>query len=276
MKEENDRMLGAIAGDIIGSIYEHNNITSEDFPLFGPSCTFTDDTVMTLAVADCIMHLGDFAEYLRAYGRRYPDVGYGGLFLKWINFDDAPAYGSWGNGSAMRVSPAAYVGRNVKEVRLLAGRTASVSHNHPDAVNGAKAVATAIWLANHEVGPEEIRDDISKRYDYDLSREVDTLRSVSKSDVSCRGTVQSSLICALNTTTFEDAIRNAISIGGASDTLACITGSIAAALHGIPRDIAEKTMSYLTDDLIQVAINFRKRFPLPQEGAASCYNIVSL
>ena len=269
-------MLGAVAGDIIGSIYEHNNIKSKDFPLFGPNCAFTDDTVMTLAVADCIMQRGDFAEYLRAYGRRYPDVGYGGLFLKWVNSDDAPAYGSWGNGSAMRVSPAAYVGRNVKEVRILAGRTASVTHNHPDAVNGAKAVATAIWLANHEAGPDEIRDELSKRYNYDLTRTIDKLRSVSDFDVSCRGTVQSSLICALNSTTFEDAIRNAISIGGDSDTLACITGSIAEALHGIPRDIAEKTVSYLTGDLAQVAINFRKRFPLPMEGAASRHNIVSL
>jgi ADP-ribosylglycohydrolase len=269
-------MLGAIAGGIIGSVYERNNIATKDFPLFSQNCAFTDDTVMTLAIADCIMQRGDFAQYLRAYGRRFPDVGYGRMFKKWLLSDIAPAYGSWGNGAAMRVSPTAYVGRNVKEVRVLAGRTAVTSHNHADYENGAKAIATAIWLANHETAPDEICADISARYHYDLSPSVNTLRSENPFDRACKGTVQISLICALASNTFEDAVRNAVSLGGDSDTLACITGSIAEALHGVPRDIAEKTISYLTSDLSQIALNFKKRYPLPAEGAASRYNVVSL
>jgi ADP-ribosylglycohydrolase len=269
-------MLGAIAGDIIGSVYEQNNIRTKDFPLFSRNSSFTDNTIMTLAIADCIMQRGDFAQYLRAYGRRYPDTEYGSMFKKWLLSDIAPAYGSWGNGAAIRVNPAAYVGRNVKEVRILAGRTAIVSHNHPDSENGAKAVATAIWLANHGTSPQEIRSEICARYHYNLTPSVKTLRSENPFDTACKGTVQISLICALASNTFEDAVRNAVSLGGASDTLACITGSIAEALHGIPRDIAEKTFSYLTSDLSQVALNFKKRYSLPAEGAASRHNVVSL
>jgi ADP-ribosylglycohydrolase len=242
-------MLGAITGDIVGSIYEHANIKTKDFPLFGPGCRFTDDTVLSVAVADCLLNEGDFAATLRAYTRAHPRRGYGGMFLSWALDDDLSAYGSWGNGSAMRVSPVGFAARNEDEALDLAARSAMVSHDHPDAVAGAQAVALAILWARQGVGATAIRTRIAARFGYDLSEGVDEIRARYSFNVSCAGTVPPALVCALEAAGFEDALRNAVSIGGDTDTVACITGGLAEALYGLPEEIAGQARAYLTDDL---------------------------
>ncbi|MDP6430236.1 MAG: ADP-ribosylglycohydrolase family protein, partial [Rhodospirillales bacterium] len=253
-------MLGAIAGDIIGSIYEHRNLKSKDFPLFGPGCTFTDDSVCTVAVADCLMSGGDFADYVRRYVRAHPDRGYGFMFRQWAMWDAGP-YNSWGNGSAMRVSPVAHLAGSEAEALELAQRSAAVSHNHPEGVKGAQAVALAIWMAKSGAEPGDISGEISARFDYDLGRSVDDIRPGYEFDVSCAGSVPEAIICALQAADYEDAVRNAVSIGGDSDTIACIAGGIAEALFGVPADIAEATRGYLTDDLTAQLDRFKSAVP---------------
>ena len=246
-------MFGAIAGDIIGSLYERNNLKSKKFPLFSPGAGFTDDTVCTLAVADCLIHEGDFASYLRQYVRRHPNRGYGQKFRHWAFSHEGP-YNSWGNGSAMRVSPVAHFARDEKELLDLAEQSASVSHNHPDAIAGAQAVALAIWMAKLGEEIEVIRKEVSNRFRYDLTRTVDEIRPNYSFDVSCAGSVPEAITCALEASDFEDAIRNAVSIGGDSDTIACIAGAIAECLFDKPRDIVERVEGYLsapnTEDLL--------------------------
>ncbi len=249
-------MLGAITGDIVGSIYEHANIKTKDFPLFGPGCRFTDDTVLSVAVADCLLNEGDFAATLRAYTRAHPRRGYGGLFLRWALDDDLPAYGSWGNGSAMRVSPAGFAARNEDEALALAARSAVVSHDHPDAVAGAQAVALAIYLARRGRDRAVIRAEIAARFGYDLTQSVAEIRARYAFDVACAGTVPPALTCALEAEDFEDALRNAVSIGGDTDTVACIAGGLAEALFGLPEEIAAQARGYLTDDLKAVVARF--------------------
>lgn len=249
-------MLGAIAGDIVGSIYEHANIKTKDFPLFGPGCRFTDDTVLSVAVADCLLNQGDFAQTLRAYTRAHPRRGYGAMFRRWALSDDLPAYGSWGNGSAMRVGPVGFAAGHEDEALALAARSSAVSHDHPDAVAGAQAVALAMWLARAGAEARTIRREIAARFGYDLAPSVDEIRPHYRFDVSAAGTVPQAITCALEATGYEDALRNAISIGGDSDTLACIAGGIAEALFGLPDDIAETARRYLTDDLLAVVDRF--------------------
>ncbi len=249
-------MLGAIAGDIVGSVYEHANIKTKDFPLFAWACAFTDDTVLTVAVAEALLSGGDFAQTLRAYTRAHPRRGYGGMFRRWAFSDDLPAYGSWGNGSAMRVSPVGFAARDEDEALDLAARTAAVTHDHPDAVAGAQAVALAIFLARQGLAGEAILDEIAGRFGYDLTESVAEIRARYTFDVSCAGTVPPALVCALEATDFEDALRNAVSIGGDTDTVACIAGGLAEALFGLPDEIAEKARTYLTDDLEAVVVRF--------------------
>jgi ADP-ribosylglycohydrolase len=254
-------MLGAIIGDIVGSIYEHDNIKTKDFPLFAKGATFTDDTVCTVAIADCLLSGGDFADHLRTWVRRYPHAGYGGMFLRWAFADDRGPYGSWGNGSAMRVSPIAHAIAEIEAAMLLAERSAIVTHDHPEAVSGAQAVTMTIRLALQGRDRDEIRQTIEQRFEYDLSENVDRIRPWYAFDVSCRGTVPPAIICALEATDFEDAIRNAVSIGGDTDTLACITGGIAEALFGVPKWIAEEALARLDDDLRDVVERFRAVYP---------------
>jgi ADP-ribosylglycohydrolase len=254
-------MLGAIIGDIVGSIYEHDNIKTKDFPLFAEGATFTDDTVCTVAIADGLLSGGDFADHLRTWVRRYPHAGYGGMFLRWAFADDRGPYGSWGNGSAMRVSPIAHAIAEVEAAMLLAERSAIVTHDHPEAVSGAQAVTMTIRLALQGRDRDEIRQTIEQRFEYDLSETVDRIRPWYAFDVSCRGTVPPAIICALEATDFEDAIRNAVSIGGDTDTLACITGGIAEALFGVPEWIAEEALARLDDDLRDVVERFRAVYP---------------
>ncbi len=248
-------MLGAIAGDIVGSIYEHRNIKTKDFPLFGARCGFTDDTVCTIAIADCLMAGGDFADYLRRYARAYPNRGYGGMFQQWAMGGGGP-YNSWGNGSAMRVSPVAHAARDERDLLDLAARSSAVTHDHPDAVAGAQAVALAMWLARAGADAASIRREIAARFGYDLSPSVDEIRPHDRFDVSAAGTVPQAITCALEATGYEDALRNAISIGGDSDTLACIAGGIAELLFGLPDDIAATARRHLTDDLRAVVDQF--------------------
>jgi ADP-ribosylglycohydrolase len=251
-------MLGAIAGDIIGSIYEAAPIKSKDFPLFGRGVSFTDDTVCTVAIADALLCGGDFAEYLRAYVRRCPGRGYGGMFVRWAHTPGMPAYGSWGNGAAMRVSAIAWLASDEAAALATAARTAAVSHDHPDAIAGAEATVLAAWLAGRGAARETIRREIAARFGYDLSQSVAQIRARYAFDISCKGTVPPALVCALEATGYEDAIRNAVSLGGDSDTLGCITGGITEALHGLPPEIATQSRRYLDDHLLSVIDRFNQ------------------
>ena len=253
-------MLGVIVGDIVGSIYEADPIKSKDFPLFHPAATFSDDTICTLAVADCLVSGGDFARYLRGYVRSYPDRGYGQMFLEWAFARDAPAYGSWGNGAAMRVTPIAYAAETLDATLDLARQSAVVSHDHPEAIRGAQAVAASVFLALTGESAPEIRRQISKKFNYDLDTTVDAIRPTYKFDVSCQGTVPPAIICALDGEDFEDALRNAVSLGGDADTLACIAGSIAEVLYGIPNHIAQEAESRLLPELWQVMQRFNEKY----------------
>ena len=249
-------MIGAIAGDIIGSIYEAVPIKTKDFPLFGAGVTFTDDTVCTVAIADALLSGGDCARHLRAHVRRYPGRGYGGMFARWAHDPDMPAYGSWGNGAAMRVSAVAHLAAEEAEALATAARTAEVSHDHPDAIAGAQATVLAAWLARRGLAPDAIRTEIESRFGYDLGQSVAHIRASYAFEISCKGTVPPAIACALEADGYEDAIRNAISLGGDSDTLACITGGIAEALHGLPAEIAEQARGYLDADLLRVVERF--------------------
>lgn len=256
-------MIGAIVGDIAGSVYEWNNIKTKEFPLFSPECFFTDDTVMTLAIADGLMNGGSreaFIKAMKKYGRLYPYAGYGSRFGNWILTDDTSPYNSWGNGSAMRVSPVAWAFNTLSEVEEYAEICAAVTHNHPEGIKGARATAAAIFLARTGATREEIREYIEKQYGYDLSRTLDEIRPNYRFDESCQGTVPEAIIAFLESVSFEDAIRNAISLGGDSDTLAAITGSIAEATYGIPKDIKDKAMSILDDFLLNTCMRFLERY----------------
>jgi ADP-ribosylglycohydrolase len=248
-------MLGAIIGDIAGSIYEWNNIKTKDFPFFQEKCHFTDDTVMTIAVAESLLNggePGDFIDAMKKYGRLYPGAGYGGRFAHWLSSDDRDPYNSWGNGSAMRVAPCGWFAESLKQAEALAERSASVTHNHPEGIKGAQATAAAIYLAREGRDKSAIKDYIETEYDYDLSRTLDEIRPTYCFDVSCQGSVPEAIIAFLESNDFEDAVRNAISLGGDSDTLAAITGSIAEAAYGIPSAIATEALSFLDDTLISV------------------------
>lgn len=271
-------MLGAIIGDIVGSVYEWDNIKTKDFPLFRDDCFFTDDTVMTCAVAEAVMNGGgkdDFIDAMKKYGRMYPDAGYGGRFGVWLSTDDREPYNSYGNGSAMRVSPCGWImdcgftartGMWPTNAREIARLSAEVTHNHPEGVKGALATADSIFLARYYFGgycgdyeepindnPEEckkrIRKHIENEFGYDLSKTLDEIRPTYRFNETCQETVPQAIIAFLESTDFEDAIRNAISLGGDSDTLAAITGSIAEAAYGIPDWIREKAYSYLDEPL---------------------------
>ena len=248
-------MLGAIIGDIVGSVYEWNNIKTKDFPLFSEKAFFTDDTVMTVAVADALLNggtEGDFIDSIKKFGRLYPDSGYGGRFRKWLFSDEREAYNSWGNGSAMRVSPCAWFAESLDEAESLAGRSAAVTHNHPEGIKGAQATAAAIYLARLKEPMSRIKEYIEEKYGYDLSRTLDGIRPAYRFNESCQETVPEAIIAFLESAGFEDAIRNAISLGGDSDTLAAITGSIAEAAYGIPKEIAGKALGYLDAPLREV------------------------
>lgn len=253
-------MIGAIIGDIVGSIYEWNNIKTKEFPLFKPNCFFTDDSVLTIAVADAIEKGGtkeDFIQSIKTFGRKYPNAGYGGNFRKWLLSDQVKPYNSYGNGSAMRVSPIAFAYDDLKVVEEKAKISAEITHNHPEGIKGAQATAACIFLARSNYTKDEIKKYVEKTYGYNLDRRLDVIRLDYTFDVSCQGTVPEAIIAFLESTDFEDAIRNAISLGGDSDTLAAITGSIAEGAYGVPDAIKEKALNYLDENLLKVVESFQ-------------------
>jgi ADP-ribosylglycohydrolase len=254
-------MLGALAGDIIGSVYEGWPHKATDFPLFSPASTFTDDSVLTVATAEALLGARRYEEVYREFARRYPHAGYGGAFLQWIFAHAAGPYGSWGNGSAMRVSPIAWARRSLDEVLAEAARSAAVTHNHPEGIKGAQAVAMAIFLARTGSSKSEIRREVSGRFGYDLDRRVDEIRPTYQFDVSCQGSVPEALLCFLESRNFEEAVRLAVSLGGDADTQACIAGAVAEAFHGgVPEQIASEVWIRLPEEFRSVVGRFRKRF----------------
>ena len=253
-------ILGAVAGDIIGSVYERNNIHTTDFVLFSPFCRFTDDSVMTLAVAKWLT-VGDLTEQalirrMQELGRKYKDAGYGGNFRKWL-FDEQPQpYNSWGNGSAMRVSPVGWYASTLEEAMQLAEITAKVSHNHPEGVKGAQAIAAAMFWAREGKSKADIKNRLQETFHYDLERTLDEIRPHYHFDVSCQGSVPEAIRAYLEGRDFEEVIRLAISIGGDSDTIGAMAGSIAACTYPVPAHIHQRCTRILTADLNTIMNDF--------------------
>jgi len=256
-------MIGAIAGDIIGSVYEHDPIKTKDFPLFHPQCRFTDDTVLTIAIAKAILDDRNYFKAVREIGRKYPHAGYGGSFIHWLGSPAPKPYNSWGKGSAMRVSPVGFAFDSVDTVLQEAAQTAKISHNHPEGVKGAQATALSVYLARTTQDKTLMRREVVDRFGYDLNRTVEDIRPYYEFDISCQGTVPEALIAFLDSDSYEDAVRNAISLGGDSDTLACITGGIAEAYYGpVASRIRNKVQECLTEDLWQITEQFCHRYKL--------------
>ena len=257
-------ILGAICGDIIGSTREFHPIKTKDFELFERYSQFTDDTVMTLAIASWLCDDKSSKESLiknlKYFGNKYPNAGYGGMFKGWLAQDSPKPYGSWANGSAMRVSPCAWAADSLEESRELSKLSAIVTHDHPEGIKGALATSDAIYLARLGAKKDEIRDHIEINYGYDLSLTVDEIRPFYKFDVSCAGSVPESIICFLEADDFEDTIRNAVSLGGDADTQAAIAGSIASAYWDIPKSISFKSINRLDSRLLNVLIDFEEKF----------------
>ncbi len=256
-------MIGAIAGDMIGSVYEGSPIKRTNFTLFHPQCCFTDDTVLTVAVADCIMSGESFTTKFHEYFHAYPHAGYGGTFIQWAFHRQSEPYNSWGNGSAMRVSPVGFAYDSLDEVLDQAKHSAEVTHNHPEGIRGAQATAATIFWARTRKDKEYIRSSVEHRFGYDLSQRLEDIRPGYTFDISCQGSVPQSIIAFLESRTYEEAVRNAISLGGDADTMACIAGGIAEAYYGgIPKTIEEWTLGLLDERLRRVAEEFRRRFVL--------------
>ena len=251
-------MIGAIIGDIVGSRFEWNNHRDKDFELFTDECFFTDDSVMTVAIADALLWSNyDFSNLsnraitsMREIGKHYPTCGYGGAFADWVfGYIDGP-YNSWGNGAAMRVSPCAYFASSVDHVKELSKKVTEVTHNHPEGIKGAEAVAVATYMGLCKRSKDDIREEMRKYYNLDFT--IDAIRPFYRFNESCQGTVPQAIVAFLESTSFEDAIRNAISVGGDSDTLAAITGGIAEAFYGVPVDLYIRATSYLDKRLMDV------------------------
>ncbi len=256
-------MLGAIAGDVIGSVYEARPIKTTSFPLFERGSTFTDDTVLTVAIAAAVLEGTDYASALRRFGRRYPAVGYGGQFYNWVFRTATGPYNGHGNGCAMRVSPVGHAFDSVDEVLDEAEKSAAVTHNHPDGVKGAQATALAVFLARTGEDKDAIRRDVAALFDYDLDRKLDDIRETYAFDASCRGSVPESLIAFLESNDYEDAVRKAISLGGDADTMAAIAGGVAEAYYGeVPEKISWRVRQGLPDDLLSVVDEFSDRYGL--------------
>lgn len=276
-------MLGAIIGDIVGSRFEFNNHCSKDFELFTDGCFFTDDSVMTLAVAKAIIEafklkpadsprysegfhaaLYDLTvKYMQEIGRQYPDCGFGGMFYQWVFSNNPEPYNSFGNGAAMRVSPAGFIASDEEEAERLAETVTGVTHNHEEGLKGAKATAVAIVMARRGALKNEIRERIVAKY-YSLDFRIDDIRSAYRFNETCQETVPQAIECFLESESFEDAIRTAISLGGDSDTIGAITGAIAEAYYGIPEEIKEKALGYLDEQLRAIYDEWREFVPPPR------------
>jgi len=253
-------MLGAIAGDIIGSRFEHARIKNKDFELFNRQSVFTDDTVLTIAVADSLLHKIPYHENFRKYFHNYPSAGYGGRFRRWARSPKPTPYGSYGNGSAMRVSPIAWYYDSLDDVLEEALHSAESTHNHPEGIKGAQAVAAAIYMARHGSSKSAIKSYVEEQFSYDLSSSVSTIRENYGFEVSCQKSVPQAIISFLESSDFEDAVRNAVSLGGDSDTQACIAGGIAEAFYGgVPTEIANEAIAQLDARLKDAYQKFQDR-----------------
>lgn len=250
-------MLGAIIGDIVGSVYEFNNYRHKNFsPLFNKDSFFTDDTICTIGVADALVHDADPARTLQSWCRRYKHVGgWGNRFCDWIEEDTLSPYGSYGNGAAMRVSPAGLLASNLEDAVEMSKRVTEITHDHQEGLRGAAATASAIYWAKRGVLAHEVRQLVSDVYGYDMSRSVDDIRPTYRFNETCMETVPEALTCALEANSYEDAIRNAVSIGGDSDTIAAIAGGLAEALYGLPVEIAGQGWAYLPPDMKKVVLS---------------------
>ena len=261
-------MIGAILGDMIGAPYEFDRSQkTKEFPLFSRGSQFTDDSVMTIAVAEALMDtLGKSDDEIRAalvasmqdWGHHYPDAGYGGRFRGWLRAKNPKPYGSYGNGSAMRVSAAGWLYDTLEETRHMARLTAEVTHNHPEGIKGAEASASAIFMSRTGSSKEEIRDYIVTEFGYDLSRTCDEIRPTFRHDESCQRTVPEAITAFLEGTDFEDVIRTAVSLGGDCDTLTCIAGSIADAFYGVPGEMVAECRKRLPEDMLAVLDKFQE------------------
>jgi ADP-ribosylglycohydrolase len=263
-------MLGAIAGDIAGSSHEHRRVEGRDFPLFTPASRFTDDSVLTVATAHAILTDGEYATAYHAFGNRHPHAGYGGAFRKWLHSPTREPYNSWGNGSAMRVSPVGWAFDTERDVMREAERSASVTHNHPHGVAGAQSVALGIFLARQGASKDDLRRELGGRFGYDLARTVENIRPSYSFDVSCQGSVPEAIVAFLEAADVEHAIRNAIWLGGDADTQAAIAGSLAEAWHGgLPPTMRDEAVARLSDDLREVTDRFAARYMKATTGEAS-------
>ncbi|MGE5258373.1 MAG: ADP-ribosylglycohydrolase family protein [Hyphomicrobiales bacterium] len=253
-------MLGSIAGDIIGSPYEGQPITIKRFPLFTAHSRFTDDTVLTVATAWALLHGTGYAHAYRKFGQAYPHRGYGGSFRRWLFHQDMGPYNSYGNGSAMRVSPVGFACASVEDVLDEAGRSAEVTHNHPEGIKGAQAVALAVFLARTGWSKADIKRESMGRFGYNLDRRLDDIRKEYGFDVTCQGSVPEAIIAFLESESVEDAIRNAISLGGDADTQACIAGGIAEAFYGgVPEAITAEVRKRLPREFLAVIDAFYQK-----------------
>lgn len=262
-------MNGAIIGDIVGSVYEFHTIKQKQFKFFKDKCYFTDDTVMTCAIAQACLEYKEkkdlelfkknVAKKMRILGKKYPGAGYGYYFYNWIFDDNKTSYNSYGNGGAMRTSPVAYVAESLEECELLAETQASVTHDHPEGIKGAKAISAAIYMSKENYSKEEIREYIEENY-YKLDFTIPQIRRKYQYDVTAQGSVPQAIEAFLEGEDFEDCIRNAICIGGDADTLAAMTGSIAEAFYGIPEEYLERMAVYLTEELNNISKEFNEEF----------------
>lgn len=259
-------MIGSIIGDIVGSVYEFNNIKSKDFNFFDQNGSYTDDSILTIATADWLLHGGEVAHYYSKYGEKYPWPmgGYGGGFKIWllstIRQNVFQPYNSCGNGSAMRVGPVGWALNTIEEVLATAKKSAECTHNHPEGIKGAQATALAIMMARQGCNKKDIRLEIEKRFKYDLQFTCDEIRPTYTWGGKCQDSVPQAIVAFLDGEDFEDSIRNAISIGGDSDTIGCITGSIAEAYFGVPDDLRNLAMSYLSVEFLDIISEFEQKY----------------
>lgn len=260
-------MLGAIIGDIVGSRFEWDNNRSKEFEFFTDECFATDDSIMSLAVAKAILEskkdYSDLSEntikYMQKIGRNYPDCGYGGRFYGWIFSDNPQPYNSYGNGSAMRISPIGFVAESLEETKRLSGPVTNVSHNHPEGIKGAEATAVCVYMAKNGKTMDEIRKYVTDNY-YNLNFTLDEIRDTYKFNETCQDTVPQALQAFFESKNFEDAIRNAISIGGDSDTVAAICGGIAEAYYGVPENLRKKVLKFLNKELTEILVEFEEKY----------------
>jgi ADP-ribosylglycohydrolase len=256
-------MIGVIAGDVIGSVHEHALTKSTDFPLFDPRCRFTDDTVMTVATAHAILDGTPYDAAYRYFGRRYPNAGYGGSFYEWLHSDEPQPYNSWGNGSAMRVAPVGLAFGTVEDVLNEAERSAAVSHDHREGIKGAQATALAVFMARTGSSKDDIREELVRRFGYNLHRTIEQIRPDYTWDVSCQRSVPEAILAFLDSSDVEDAIRLAVSLGGDADTQAAIAGGIAEAYYKqVPESIVTRVRERLPVAFIEVIDAFQRAFPL--------------